>query len=223
MVNKQIKSDRGFLLIDDHDAILRGIAEALRQAYPAVEVAIAKTLEEVQHQLEQISPELVITDLSIPASTADEFPLPDTGIKLLRQLLDRYPDGNFAVQTAHVRTLIRIKPRIDQHHGGFTITDKSLPLETLLQRIEWALQGVVYTPPEMRTALEVKPEWIEMLRLAFQEGLQDRAIAQKLHVAERSVRHYWRNLQDALEVYPEEGKNTRIQTGIRAREVGLLD
>jgi hypothetical protein len=37
------------------------------------------------------------------------------------------------------------------------------------------------------------------------------------------VRHYWNKVQDALGVYPDEGKNIRIQTQIRAREEGLID
>ncbi|MEQ8960318.1 MAG: LuxR C-terminal-related transcriptional regulator, partial [Coleofasciculus sp. C2-GNP5-27] len=109
------------------------------------------------------------------------------------------------------------------HEGGFTIVDKSLPLKEMLTKVDWALQGVVYTPKEMRTGLEVKPEWLELLTLAFQEGLQDKAIAQQMNIAERTVRHYWTKVQDALGVYPEPGKNIRIQTQMRAKEEGLID
>jgi DNA-binding NarL/FixJ family response regulator len=61
------------------------------------------------------------------------------------------------------------------------------------------------------------------LKLAFQKGLQDKAIADRMNVSERSVRHYWTKIQDALQVYPDEGTNIRIQTEIRAREEGLID
>jgi DNA-binding NarL/FixJ family response regulator len=64
---------------------------------------------------------------------------------------------------------------------------------------------------------------MEVLRLAFKEGLMDKAIADEMKVAERTVRHYWTKVQDALGVYPEAGKNIRIQTEIRAREEGLID
>jgi len=62
-----------------------------------------------------------------------------------------------------------------------------------------------------------------LLRLAFEEGLQDKAIAQKMNIAERTVRHYWTKLQDVLEIYPEDSKNLRILTLKRAREEGLID
>ena len=81
----------------------------------------------------------------------------------------------------------------------------------------------MFTPREMRNGLEIKPEWLEVIELAFNESLQDKAIAEKMSVAERTVRHYWSKVQDALEVYPEKGKNIRTMTQIRAREEGLLD
>jgi DNA-binding NarL/FixJ family response regulator len=44
-----------------------------------------------------------------------------------------------------------------------------------------------------------------------------------MNLAESTVRKYWTRIQDALSVYPEEGKNIRIQTERQAREKGLLD
>ncbi len=62
-----------------------------------------------------------------------------------------------------------------------------------------------------------------MLVLAFEEGLQDKTIAERMCISERMVRHYWSKLQDALDIYPEEGKNIRIQTEMKARSEGLID
>jgi DNA-binding NarL/FixJ family response regulator len=93
----------------------------------------------------------------------------------------------------------------------------------MLTKVDWALKGVVYTPPEMRAGLEIKPEWLRVLMLAFKNGMKDKAIAQEMNVSERAVRHYWTKVQDVLGVYPEEDKSLRIQTELRAREEGLLD
>ena len=84
------------------------------------------------------------------------------------------------------------------------------------------MQGLTHTK-DLQTDLEVKPEWLEVMRLAFEEGLQDKAIAQTMHKSERMIRHYWSKIQDALSIYPEEGKNMRAQTQIRARKIGLID
>jgi DNA-binding NarL/FixJ family response regulator len=210
------------LVVDDHESVLDGTVNMLRQQYPEAEILTAQTAQSTQKQVESTQPDLAVMDLSIPEKPG-EMARTETGIQLLRTLMEQYPTLNIVVQSAHVRSLVRLKPAISTHEGGFTIVDKSLPLKEMLTKVEWALQGVVYTPREMRTGLEVKPEWLELLTLAFQEGLQDKAIAEKMNIAERTVRHYWTKIQDALGVYPEAGKNIRIQTQMRAKEEGLID
>jgi DNA-binding NarL/FixJ family response regulator len=185
-------------------------------------IRVAQTAQTAQTWIDQGQPDLVVMDLSIPA-TANAIAQPETGLQLLRDLMQRYPTINIVVQSANVRSLVRLKVAINNHEGGFTIADKSLPLKEMLIKVDWALKGLVYTPKEMRSGLEVKPEWLEVLVLAFREGLQDRAIAERMNVAERTVRHYWTKIQDVLEVYPDEGKNIRIQTELRARQEGLID
>jgi DNA-binding NarL/FixJ family response regulator len=133
-----------------------------------------------------------------------------------------YPQLNLMVQSSNVKALIRIMPEIDNHQGGFTIADKSLPIDTFLMRMEWAMLGLTHTK-DLQTDVEVKPEWLEVMRLAFEEGLQDKAIALSMHKSERMIRHYWSKIQDALEIYPEEGKNMRAQTQKKARDIGLID
>jgi DNA-binding NarL/FixJ family response regulator len=149
----------------------------------------------------------------------------DTGIQLLKVLMENYSHLNLVIQSAHVRTLIRIHPYLDNHQGGLTIADKSLSTPEMLTRVDWALQGLTHTKDikGIHSCLEVKPEWLKVLNLAFEAGLQDKAIAENMCISERMVRHYWSKLQDALNIYPEAGKNIRIQTQIKARSEGLID
>ncbi len=210
------------VIVDDHEAILEGTLSILQKRYPEAKFYTTQNAQAAQEKIENVEPSLVVMDLSIP-STGDEMAQTEIGILLLRGLMKAYPQLNFLVQSAHVRSLIRLKPAIESHQGGFTISDKSSSITEMLTRADWALQGLVYTPRDMRTNLEIKPEWLDMLLLAFQDGLQDKAIAGRMNVSERTVRHYWTRLQDSLEVYPEEGKNIRIQTEISARQAGLLD
>jgi DNA-binding NarL/FixJ family response regulator len=93
----------------------------------------------------------------------------------------------------------------------------------MLNRIDWALKGVTHTKDLKMLPGEVKPEWIEVLNLAFEEGLEDKVIALRMQVAPRKVRYYWTKLQDVLGVYPEDGKSRRIQMEKRAREEGFID
>jgi DNA-binding NarL/FixJ family response regulator len=199
------------IVVDDHEAVLKGTVSALQQQFPEAEILTAQTADGVKQLIAQHEPDVVVVDLSIPQAVGDVSRI-ENGIQLLRTLMQQYPTLNLAVQSAHSQSLVRLKPTIHTHKGGFTIADKSLPLKEMLTKVDWAMQGIVYTPQEMRTHLELKSE-----------GLQDRAIAEKINVSERTVRHYWTQVQDALGVYPDQGKNIRIQTEIKARELGLVD
>lgn len=213
---------KDLLIVDDHEVVLSGTIGILSQAYPNAEVRTAGTARKTQQRLQEAIPDLLVMDLCIPESEASPSLL-DVGIDLLRKLMETYDTLNIVVQSAHSVRAARLKPLIDVHKAGFTIVEKSLPTQEMLKKVDWALQGLIYIPKQMRSRLEVRPEWMDMLHMAFKEGLQDKVIAERLHVSERTVRHYWTRVQGALDVYPEEGKNIRIQTGIRAREEGLID
>jgi DNA-binding NarL/FixJ family response regulator len=210
------------VVIDDHQLILDATVYILKQQYPDTEILTAQTAQTAQELIDSSQPNLVVMDLSMPQESGTTARA-ESGIQLLRTLMQRYPNLNIVVQTSYPRSLMRLKPTIYQHEGGFTVADKSLATEEMLIRVDWSLQGIVYTPQEMRAKLEVSPSWLEVLTLAFKEGLTDKVIAEQMSVSERTVRHYWTQIQNVLEVYPESGKNMRIQTEIRAREVGLID
>ncbi|BAY96309.1 two-component response regulator [Tolypothrix tenuis PCC 7101] len=212
------------LVIDDHESVLGGTVDVLKKKYPSAKFITAIDAKNALEQMMISQADLVVMDLSMPehpGATAR----PDTGIQLLRNLMKSYPHLDIVVQSAHARTLVRIRPEIDSHKGGFTVADKSLSTQEMLTRVDWALQGLTHTKDikGINSGLEVKPEWLKVLTLAFEEGLQDKTIAERMCMSERMVRHYWNKLQDALDVYPEEGKNIRIQTEMKARHEGLID
>jgi DNA-binding NarL/FixJ family response regulator len=214
-----------FIVADDHQAVLEGTCTVLKGQYPKARILTASTadsLETLVREAKPSLPNLVVMDLSIPAKLREQAKT-ETGLQLLQMFLTTYPTLNLVIQSAHARSLIRLKPSIESHQAGFTIADKSLPNHEMLIKVDWALKGLLYTPPEMRNGLEVKPEWLEMLQLAFDQALTDKEIAKAMNVAERTVRHYWTRTQDALVVYPEKGHNIRIQTYKKARAYGLVD
>lgn len=211
-----------FLVVDDHALVLGGTLSILKQDYPATEILTALTAEEALQQIEQMTPDLVIADLVMP-QTSGETAQANSGLQLLKTLMEQYPSLNIVVQSAHVRTLVWLKPSIDNHMGGFTVVDKSQPMKELLTMVDWALHERIYTPREIRNGLQLKPAWMKVLQFAFQESLQDTAIAKRMNVSERTVQYYWTKIRDVLEVYPDNDKNLRIQTEVRAREEGLID
>lgn len=220
-----VEKKLSILVVDDHQLILTGILNILSREYPEALIIKSQTEKEAVSQLQIYQFDLIVMDLSIPTHQGKTAEI-DTGIKLLQTLLKEYPHQNFMVQTSYVKALIRIKHEIDNHQGGFAIADKGLPEAEMLMRVNLALHGATHTK-EIKTGIELKPEWLEVLRLAFEESLTDKTIADKMYKSERAVRTYWTKIQDVLGVYPEDckhsGKNMRILTEIRAREEGLID
>jgi DNA-binding NarL/FixJ family response regulator len=220
-----VEKKLNILVVDDHQLILTGTFDVLSRQYPEAKILKAQTAKETLTLLQYQAFNLIMMDLSIPYQQGETAEI-DTGIKLLQTLLKEYPDRNFMVQTSYVKALIRIKHEIDNHQAGFAIADKGLPEADMLMRVNLALQGGTHTK-DIKTGIELKPEWLEVLRLAFEESLTDKAIAERMYKSERAVRTYWTKIQDVLGVYPEDckqsGKNMRIQTEIRSREEGLID
>ncbi|MDX2243509.1 MAG: response regulator transcription factor [Leptolyngbyaceae cyanobacterium bins.302] len=218
------------LVVDDHEVVLGGTIDLLKRHYPQADILTAQTVDAARQQIKTHAsdlPQLVVLDLSLPEKVGVTAQA-EAGIRFLKSLMQDYPTLNLTVQSTHVKALVRIKPDIDKHGGGFTVADKGLSSKEMLSRVDWALNGITHTKDIRRgKTLEIKPDWLNVLKLAFYEGLQDKAIAERMNVSERTVRHYWTKIQDLLEVYPEEdkqdGKNIRIQTEIRAREEGLID
>ncbi len=209
------------LIVDDHRLLLNGTIDLVQSRFPNAQIASTQTVQDTVEQLAVQTFNLIIVDLSLPETKTETAHI-EHGLGLLKHLMQNYPTLNVMVQSSNVKALIRLMLDIDAHQGGFTIADKSLSIDAMLTRIDWAMQGFTHTK-DLQTDLEVKPEWIEVLRLAFEEGLQDKAIAQKMYKSERMIRHYWSKIQDALTIYPEAGKNIRALTQIRARETGLID
>jgi DNA-binding NarL/FixJ family response regulator len=213
------------LVVDDHELMLDGTLDLLRKQYSTAEFMTAQTVQDALSQVQNIEPNLAVVDLSIPEKRGMTAQI-DTGIQLIQKLMKSYPNLNLMVQSSYVKALVRIRHDIDNHQGGFAVADKGLSKQEILVRVNLALQGGTHTK-DLGRKIEVKPEWLEVLRLAFEEGLQDKTIAERMVIAERTVRNYWTKIQDVLGVYPEDckkdGKNIRIETEIRAREEGLID
>lgn len=220
-----MSAELSILVVDDHQLILTGTLDVLRREYSEADIVKAQTVKETLSIIQSRHLDLIVMDLSIPNTLGERAEI-DSGIQLLQTLLKEYPHQNFLVQTSYVKALIRIKHEIDNHQGGFAISDKGLPEDEMLMRVNLALSGATHTK-DIKTGIELKPEWVDVLRFAFEEGLTDKEISKRMYKSERAVRTYWTKIQDVLEVYPEDckqsGKNLRIQTEIRSRDEGLID
>ncbi|MBW4470911.1 MAG: response regulator transcription factor [Stenomitos rutilans HA7619-LM2] len=210
-----------FLVVDDHEAILEGTVPALKRTYPTAEIFTAQDIQTAQTQIGYYHPTLVVLDLSVPQQPY-AIASAEVGIQFLKTLIESQLAPNIVVLSTNIRPLVQLKPMINAYEGGFAAMDKSLPIREMLRLVDFALRGSIYLPPELRSRSEFDRKWLEVLTLKFQEGLTDRAIADRMQVSDRTVRNYWVRLQDALGIYDEPDKDLRIQIAIAARKLGLL-
>lgn len=211
-----------FLVIDDHEAILEGTVPALRAKYPEVHISTAQTVQAAEQHIARHPPDLVIVDLSLP-ETAHTLATAEVGIRLLDRLMQSALAPNIMVLSTNVKPLIRLKPLINAYEGGFVAMDKSLPIQNMINAVETALRGSIYLPPEVRARPEFDRKWLQVLKLKYQEGLSDKAIAKAMGISDRTVRNYWVRIQDALGIYDDPSKDLRIQIQIAARKAGLIN
>ena len=132
------------LIVDDHQVVLSGTIDILRQHYPRYELLTAKTAQEALEKLANHHLNLAILDLSIPDALHQDARV-ETGIELLRQVMKHYPEQNIAIQSTYIKALVRLRSEIESHQGGFTIVDKSMSSQDIFQRIDGALKGFSHT------------------------------------------------------------------------------
>lgn len=118
------KAIQKFFVIDDHESVLSGTVDTLKRQYPNAEIHTVQTAQAAEQWIKQGQPDLLVTDLSIPQVAGDVAKV-DTGIELLETLMQRYPTLNIVVQSANVKSLVRLKLATSNHEGGFTIADKT--------------------------------------------------------------------------------------------------
>jgi DNA-binding NarL/FixJ family response regulator len=212
------------LIIDDHPLMLNSIKQLAQSQFPDASITTATTATAALQQLEDTTRkwQLVLADISIPKSDLDTAKS-ENGLELLQEIMKLHPELNLMVYSSNIKVLVQLKHQIDNHQGGFTIADKISESAEVQRRMQSAADGDTRTK-EIRKGLELKPIWLSTLQEA-DKGCQDKAIAEKLHVTERAIRHYWTKLQDVLEIYVEgnDKMNLRVLTLKRAREEGLID
>ena len=94
-----------FLVIDDHEAILRGTVPALQTAYPVAEVLTAQDIQTAQRQMGLLPPALIVLDLSLPAKPHAPASS-EVGLHFLKTLIESKLAPNILVLSTNIQPLI---------------------------------------------------------------------------------------------------------------------
>ncbi len=196
------------LLADDHTLVRAGVRKLL-ESMPEVEVVgEADDGRKVLVLAEQLQPDLVLMDLSMPGLT---------GLEATARLLKAWPKMRVLVLSMHqngeyVRQALR--------SGAMAYLLKDAAPEELESAVKAVLNGQTYVSPAVAksttdasaTALlgqpsgppQLTPRQIEVLRLVA-EGLSSKEIARRLDVSVKTVDSHRTGLMKQLDIHEVTG------------------
>lgn len=215
-------------MVEPNEIILAASTPALQERYSPYEILTAVDARSAKRLFEQYQINLVVLDLILrenPGSTAS----PKCGIELVQYFMLADSPPHIAVSSTYIKSLARIIGPIKSYKSGFAAGDKFTSIEEMLRLVDFAFGGSRYLPPQMRNCPEFKPHLLEMLRLKFEEGYSEKAIYEEIcvkgkrGVSDRTLRNYWIEIANLLEVHPEPGKDIKLQILLAARRIGFID
>ena len=83
--------------------------------------------------------------------------------------------------------------------------------------------GTFYLSLSSELRSDFPPELLEVLNLKFNRALNDRTIAKRMGVSDRTIRNYWLRIQDALNITNDPDKDIKVQIELKARKLGLIE
>jgi two-component system response regulator NreC len=207
------------LVADDHGVLRAGLCALLNSEAGLEVVGEAADGHEVLRRVEELQPDVVLLDISMPGLD---------GIEVTRRLKKAAPGVRVLILTIHTDRDI-LQEAIRAGAAGYVV--KMGAAADLINAIHTVAQGDVYIHPMMGPSLEkapasahnpddaggqlLTPREIEVLHL-IARGCTNRQIAEELGISERTVRDHRTNVSDKL------GLHDRSELTHYAREHGLL-
>jgi DNA-binding NarL/FixJ family response regulator len=197
-------------LIDDHPLFRRGLRMVLEGGLGEADVHEMASIEEAL-AVAGAQPGLLLVDIFL--SGLDGL----SGIPLLR---DKWPDASLVLITSDASSNMATKA-LDA--GALAVLSKATPVQQMLETIKLVLARRGPSLPSAETApgesagkhTGLSERQLQVLDFVAQ-GLSNRAIAQRLHLSEHTVRWYVHAILAALEA------SSRSEAVFLARQRGWL-
>lgn len=208
-----------FLAIGSDRILQKRIVSIVNRAYPQAEILTRKDYTTVFKTIEQIQSQSAFVELESERNL-DSLCI-ETGLKLVKRLLASHWHPNILVLCDDPNLLICLQAAVKNYRGGFAAVKKSLLLSDLACYVDLVQWGVIHLP-QVLTYPEFQVRWLKLLYLRYQRGFKDRAIAAKLGVSDRTIRNYWKQIQETLDIKDDPDRDTKVLIGIESRRIGLI-
>lgn len=204
-------------LLDDHEVVRRGLRDLLDAAGGIEVVGEAGTADEALRRIPPTRPDVAILDVRLPDGD---------GVEVCREIRSTHPEVQCLILTSfsddealfqaimagaagYLLKQVRGTDLVDavrRVSGGQSLLDPAVTAQ-VLERLR--------TPPEADERLARLTEQERRILDLIAEGLTNRQIAQRIHLAEKTVKNYVSNLLAKL------GMERRTQAAVYA--AGLKD
>ncbi len=200
------------VVADDHPLFRAGVAEELGKE-PAIRViGLAASAGEAVRLAQDMLPDVILLDIAMPErdgiSAASTISRTCPSVKILMLTVSEHEDDLISAFRAGAKGYVlkgvsgrELAGAIRSIAGGEVFVSQALASQLLLEMVG-------PKPPDPFDTLT--PREKEILQL-LAEGLTNREIGERLHLAERTIKHYMSNVLEKLEV------ESRVQAALLAQ------
>jgi two-component system invasion response regulator UvrY len=205
------------MLVDDHAVVRMGFRLLLEGSPDIRVVAEAESGEDAVRRVQEVKPQVVVMDLSMPGIG---------GLEALSRILARDPAAKILVLTAH-EDAMHAKRVLKAGALGY-LSKRSAP-EALIQAIRQVMQGRTFLEPAIaqelavqqvtgeRTPVDMLSEKEFKVFLALAKGQSVADIAEVLSLSPRTIGTHLYNIKQKL------GASNSAELAIIAMRHGLMD
>jgi DNA-binding NarL/FixJ family response regulator len=202
-------------LVDDHEVVRRGVAEMLDEEDDLTVVGQASSVSEALARVPALRPDLIVLDVRLPDGN---------GVELCRELRSKLPELNCLMLTSFTDEQAMMEA-ILAGAGGYVIKDiKGMELMSAVRTVGFGrslldnraaaalmnrLRENVEKPGPLSGLTERERTLLELIG----EGLTNRQIAQRMFLAEKTVKNYVSHLLTKL------GMERRTQVAVLATQL----
>lgn len=220
---QQSGGDLPRVVIAEDEALLREGLAAIVGAGGFEVVAVAEDADALLRKAKAYRPEVVITDVRMPPDNRDD------GLRAAVELRSENPDLRVLVLSQHIEESYLMRLMSEDAGGiGYMLKQRVTDGDAFLDALRRVANGGSAVDPEVISVMmgrTVKNDPLEELTdrqrnvLALMaEGYSNLAIAEKLHVAERTVeKHIW-SIMSALDLAPSSHAHRRVAAVLKFLE-----
>jgi len=209
MMSEQIR----LLVVDDHPLFRQGVVASLSAEPDLVVVGEASSGEEAQKLAGDLLPDVLLMDITMPGLG---------GIAAARQINASWPVVRIVMLTVS-EDQDNLMAALKAGARGYVL--KGVSARELVNAVRTVAGGDVYISPSLASGIlfemtQSPPDDLignlterekEILTLVA-EGLTNREIGEKLHLAEKTIKHYMTNILQKLQV------RSRVEAALLAQK-----